>query len=158
MNRLDHPRLQPLFTTVLLLLGLFALAMAQNSPAARNAAHASALNQLLSGHGQAMISQPVTLSDVSIQDTTEDDILWVGASPDNTVLVMLQPSVTPIDSQGNPVPIASGDLVRVTGHVLRAPSTQILESWGISPAEAARVQRQGVVLQAVTFEVTKRNP
>jgi len=26
------------------------------------------------------------------------------------------------------------------------------------PAEAARVQRQGVVLQAVTFEVTKRNP
>jgi len=31
MNRFDHHRLQPLFTTVLLLLGLFALAMAQNS-------------------------------------------------------------------------------------------------------------------------------
>lgn len=71
---------------------------------------------------------------------------------------MLQPSVNPIDGHGTPAPFAAGDQVRVRGHVLRAPSTRALENWGVSPANAARVQREGVVLQAVTFEVTKRHP
>jgi hypothetical protein len=69
------------------------------------------------------------------------------------VLVMLQPSVTPRDAQGNPTPIAAGDAVRITGQLLRAPSPEVLHDWGVSPAEAARVQRQGVVVQAVTFQL-----
>jgi hypothetical protein len=81
----------------------------------------------------------------------------VGASPDGSVLVMLQPSVNPMDAQGNPKSIAAGDQVRITGHVLRAPSTQVLKGWGVSPAEAARVQRQGVMVQAVTLEVIGRH-
>lgn len=145
----------PFILTILLLLGFLALAMAQNNPANRNAQRANALSRLLSGQGQAMISQPVTLENVGIQNLTEDDIVWVGASPGRSVMVMLQPSVNPIDPQGNPTPIAPGDQVQVTGHVLRAPSSQVLQSWGVSPGDAARVQQEGVVLQAVTFEVLK---
>lgn len=145
----------PFVTTMLLVLGLFALAMAQNSPAARNGQ--ADLNRLLSGQGRSMISQPVTLSNVAVQDLTQNDIVWVGANAKGSVLVMLQPSVNPIDQQGNPTPLATGDTVEVTGHVLRAPSSQALESWGVSPADAARVQRQGVVLQAVTLQVLRHN-
>lgn len=141
---------------LMLVLGFFALAMAQNG-AKRTANPPDALNQIVSGQGRAMIAQPATLANATIQRTTQEDIVWVGSAPDRSVMVMLQPSVNPIDPQGNPTPIAAGDQVRVTGHVLRAPSTQMLEGWGVSPADAARVQQQGVVLQAVTFEVTKHN-
>lgn len=135
------------------LLALGAPALAQHNPSPRPA---SALSQLLSGQGRAMISQPVNLSDVAVQNITQYDLLWVGTSPDSSVLVMLQPSVNPIDARGNPTPIAEGDQVRVTGHVLRAPDAQTLHSWGVSPADAARVQRQGVVLQANILEVLQR--
>jgi len=101
-----------------------------------------------------MISQPVTLSNATVQNVAQQDIVWVGGA-NNSVLVMLQPSVNPIDARGNPAPLAPGDQVRVTGHVQRAPSAQILQSWGVSPADAARVQRQGVVVQAETFEVLR---
>jgi len=30
----------------------------------------------------------------------------------------------------------------MTAHIVRAPSTQIPASWGVSPAGAARVQRE----------------
>ena len=140
----------------MLVLGFFALAMAQNA-AKGNPGAADVLNQIVSGQGRGMISQPATLVNASIQGKTQEDIVWVGSAPDRSVMVMLQPSVNPIDPQGNPTPIAAGDQVRVTGHVLRAPSAQKLESWGVSSADAARVQQQGVILQAVTFEVTKRN-
>lgn len=46
--------------------------------------------------------------------------------------------------------------MRMTAHIVRALSTQIPASWGVSPAGAARVRRK--VLQALTLEVTKRNP
>lgn len=143
----------PTFTIVLLILGFVALALAQNPPAARNGQSANVLNQLLQGNGRRMVSQPITLSNVAVQDITQNDVVWVGTSRDSSVLVMLQPSVNPRDAEGNPKPIAAGDHVRITGHVLRAPSPQILQGWGVSPAEAARVQRQGVVVQAVTFQV-----
>ena len=152
----DHHRFQPLFTMVLLVLGLFALAMAQTNPASRNAQPPNPVNQLLSGQGRRMIGQAVTLSNVAIQKITQSDILWVGTRPDRGVLVMLQPSVNPIDARGNPTPVAPNDLVRVTGYVLPAPSVQVLQGWGVSPADAAAVQQQGVVLQAATFEVTRR--
>jgi hypothetical protein len=147
----------PAFTMVLLMLGFVALALAQNTPAARTDQSSNVLNQLLQGNGRQRISQPVTLSNVAVQDTTQNDLVWVGASPDGSVLVMLQPSVNPMDAQGNPKSIAAGDQVRITGHVLRAPSTQVLKGWGVSPAEAARVQRQGVMVQAVTLEVIGRH-
>ena len=147
----------PAFTMVLLMLGFVALALAQNTPAARTDQSSNALNQLLQGNGRQRISQTVTLSNVAVQDTTQNDLVWVGTSPDSSVLVMLQPSVNPMDAQGNPKSLAAGDQVRITGHVLRAPSTQVLEGWGISPAEAARVQRQGVMVQAVTLEVVGRH-
>ena len=152
----DHHRFQPLFTTVLLVLGLFALAMAQTNPASRNAQPPNPLNQLLSGQGRRMIGQAVTLSNIAIQKITQGDILWVGTSPNDRTLVMLQPTVNPIDARGNPTPVAANDLVRVTGYVRPAPRVQVLQGWGISPADAARVQQQGVVVQAVTFEVTRR--
>lgn len=104
-----------------------------------------------------MISQPVALSNVTVQNLTQDDIVWVGASPNHSVLVMLQPSVNPMDVRGNPTPIAAGDHVRITGHVLRAPGTQVLRGWGVSAVDAARVQHQGVVVQAVELVVTKEN-
>lgn len=151
-----HP-FHEFFTMVLLVLGLFALAMAQNTRSRSNAPPANPLGQILSGQGRAKISQAVTLSQVAIQNITQNDILWVGTSPSNSVLVLLQPSVNPIDAHGNPAPIAVGNQVRVTGHVLRAPSRQQLQGWGVAPEAAARVQRQGVVLQAVTLEVTHRN-
>lgn len=156
MTPSQHHSFHPLFTIALLVLGLFALAMAQNSPA-RSAQPANALDQILSGQGQGMISQPVTLSNVTVQDVTQDDVIWVGANRENSVMVMLQPSVNPMDGRGNPTAIAPGDQVRVTGHVLRAPSTQELQGWGVSAADAGRVQRQGVVVQAVTFEVLKHS-
>lgn len=155
MTPSQHHSFHPLFTIALLVLGLFALAMAQNTPA-RSAQPANALDQILSGQGQDMISQPVTLSNVAIQDVTQQDIVWVGNNRDRSVMVMLQPSVNPMDGRGNPTPIAPGDQVRVTGHVLRAPSTPVLEGWGIPARDAGRVQRQGVMVQAVTFEVLKR--
>jgi len=153
MNPSDHHSVHPFFTTALLVLGLFALAMAQNHPAGKTHP-ANALDQLVSGQGRGMISQPVTLSNATVQNVTQQDIVWVGGT-NNSVLVMLQPSVNPIDARGNPAPLAPGDQVRVTGHVQRAPSAQILQSWGVSPADAARVQRQGVVVQAETFEVLR---
>jgi hypothetical protein len=143
----------PTLTIVLLILGFVALALAQNPPGTRNAQSANVLNRLLQGKGRQMISQPVTLSNVAVQDTTQNDIVWVGSSANSSVLVMLQPSVTPRDAQGNPTPIAAGDAVRITGQLLRAPSPEVLHDWGVSPAEAARVQRQGVVVQAVTFQL-----
>ena len=143
----------PGFTIVLLILGFVALALAQNPPGAGNGQSANALNQLLQGKGRQMISQPVTLSNVAVQDITQDDMVWVGTSRDSSVLVILQPSVNPMDARGNSRPISAGDQVRITGHVLRAPSAQVLRGWGVSPAEAARVQRQGVVVQAVTVQV-----
>jgi len=149
-------RFQPLFTTVLPVLGLFALAMAQTNPASRNAQPPNPVNQLLSGQGRRMIDQAVTLSNIAIQKITQGDILWVGTTPNDRTLVMHQPSVNPIDARGNPTPVAANDLVRVTGYVRPAPSVQVLQGWGISPAYAARVQQQGVVVQAVTFEVTRR--
>jgi len=153
MTPSDHHSVHPFFTTALLVLGLFALAMAQNHPAGKTHP-ANALDQLVSGQGSGMISQPVTLSNATVQNVTQQDIVWVGGT-NNSVLVMLQPSVNPIDARGNPAPLAPGDQVRVTGHVQRAPSAQILQSWGVSPADAARVQRQGVVVQAETFEVLR---
>ena len=129
MTSRDRQRF-PVVTILLLVLGLFALAMGQNNPASQKAPPADALNRLLSGQGQAIISQPVTLHNVAIQDLTQDDIVWVGTSPTRSVMVMLQPSVNPMDPQGNPTPIAPGDPVQITGHVLRAPNTQVLESWG----------------------------
>jgi hypothetical protein len=153
MTPSDHHSVHPFFTTALLVLGLFALAMAQNHPAGKTHP-ANALDQLVSGQGRGMISQPVTLSNATVQNVTQQDIVWVGGT-NNSVLVMLQPSVNPIDARGNPAPLAPGDQVRVTGHVQRAPSAQILQSWGVSPADAARVQRQGVVVQAETFEVLR---
>jgi len=153
MTPSDHHSVHPFFTTALLVLGLFALAMAQNHPAGKTHP-ANALDQLVSGQGRGMISQPVTLSNATVQNVTQQDIVWVGGA-NNSVLVMLQPSVNPIDARGNPAPLAPGDQVRVTGHVQRAPSAQILQSWGVSPADAARVQRQGVVVQAETFEVLR---
>jgi len=153
MTPSDHHSVHPFFTTALLVLGLFALAMAQNHPAGKTHP-ANALDQLVSGQGSGMISQPVTLSNATVQNVTQQDIVWVGGA-NNSVLVMLQPSVNPIDARGNPAPLAPGDQVRVTGHVQRAPSAQILQSWGVSPADAARVQRQGVVVQAETFEVLR---
>lgn len=156
MSRSDHRHFHPVFMVLMLVLGFFALAMAQNG-ANRVPVPPNALNRIVSGQGRGMIAQPATLANATIQRTTQEDIVWVGSAPDRSVMVMLQPSVNPIDPQGNPTPIAAGDQVRVTGHVLRAPSAQVLESWGVSPAEAARVQQQGVVLQAVTFEVTKYN-
>lgn len=155
MSHSDSNRF-PAFTIVLLMLGFVALALAQNTPADRNGPSAGVLNQLVQGNGRQMISQPVTLAHVAVQDTTQNDIVWVGTSPDSSVLVMLQPSVNPRNAQGNSTPIAAGDQVRITGHVLRAPSTQVLRGWGVSQAEAARVQRQGVVVQAVTFEVMRK--
>jgi hypothetical protein len=143
----------PAFTIVLLILGFVALALAQNPPGAGNGQSPNVPNQLLQGKGRQMISQPVTLSNVAVQDITQDDMVWVGTSRDSSVLVILQPSVNPMDAQGNPKPISTGDQVRVTGHVLPAPSTKALQGWGVSPPEAARVQRQGVVVQAVTFQV-----
>ena len=154
MTPSDHHSVHPFFTTALLVLGLFALAMAQNHPAGKTHP-ANALDQLVSGQGRGMISQPVTLSNAAVQNVTQQDIVWVGANSNNSVLVMLQPSVNPIDARGNPAPLAPGDQVRVTGHVQRAPSAQILQSWGVSPADAARVQRQGIVVQAETFEVLR---
>lgn len=156
MSRSDHRHFQPVFMVFMLVLGFFALAIAQNA-ANRNPGTADVLNQIVSGQGRGMISQPATLANATIQGKTQEDIVWVGSAPDRSVMVMLQPSVNPIDPQGNPSPIAAGDQVRVTGHVLRAPGAQKLESWGVSPADAARVQQQGVILQAVTFEVTRRN-
>ena len=156
MLRPDHRYFHPLFTTALLVLGFVALALAQNQAANGNARTNNILNQLLAGKGQQIISQPVTLSRVTVQDVTQNDLVWVGPSQDNSVLVMLQPSVNPMDAKGNPTPFAAGDQVRVTGHVVRAPSPQMLEGWGVSPSQAARVHQQGVILQAVTFEVTKR--
>jgi len=153
MTSSDQHSVHPFFTTALLVLGLFALAMAQNHPAGKTHP-ANALDQLVSGQGSGMISQPVTLSNATVQNVTQQDIVWVGGA-NNSVLVMLQPSVNPIDARGNPAPLAPGDQVRVTGHVQRAPSAQILQSWGVSPADAARVQRQGVVVQAETFEVLR---
>jgi len=153
MTSSDQHSVHPFFTTALLVLGLFALAMAQNHPAGKTRP-ANALDQLVSGQGSGMISQPVTLSNATVQNVTQQDIVWVGGA-NNSVLVMLQPSVNPIDARGNPAPLAPGDQVRVTGHVQRAPSAQILQSWGVSPADAARVQRQGVVVQAETFEVLR---
>jgi len=153
MTPSDRHSVHPFFTTALLVLGLFALAMAQNHPAGKTHP-ANALDQLVSGQGSGMISQPVTLSNATVQNVTQQDIVWVGGA-NNSVLVMLQPSVNPIDARGNPAPLAPGDQVRVTGHVQRAPSAQILQSWGVSPADAARVQRQGVVVQAETFEVLR---
>ena len=153
MTPSDQHSVHPFFTTALLVLGLFALAMAQNHPAGKTHP-ANALDQLVSGQGRGMISQPVTLSNATVQNVTQQDIVWVGGT-NNSVLVMLQPSVNPIDARGNPAPLAPGDQVRVTGHVQRAPSAQILQSWGVSPADAARVQRQGVVVQAETFEVLR---
>src|SRR5690348_3753772 len=153
MTPSDHHSVHPFFTTALLVLGLFALAMAQNHPAGKTHP-ANALDQLVSGQGRGMISQPVTLSNATVQNVTQQDIVWVGGA-NNSVLVMLQPSVNPIDARGNPAPLAPGDQVRVTGHVQRAPSAQILQSWGVSPADAARVQRRGVVVQAETFEVLR---
>jgi hypothetical protein len=153
MTPSDQHSVHPFFTTALLVLGLFALAMAQNHPAGKTHP-ANALDQLVSGQGSGMISQPVTLSNATVQNVTQQDIVWVGGA-NNSVLVMLQPSVNPIDARGNPAPLAPGNQVRVTGHVQRAPSAQILQSWGVSPADAARVQRQGVVVQAETFEVLR---
>ena len=153
MTPSDQHSVHPFFTTALLVLGLFALAMAQNHPAGKTHP-ANALDQLVSGQGRGMISQPVTLSNATVQNVAQQDIVWVGGA-NNSVLVMLQPSVNPIDARGNPAPLAPGDQVRVTGHVQRAPSAQILQSWGVSPADAARVQRQGVVVQAETFEVLR---
>jgi hypothetical protein len=153
MTPSDHHSVHPSFTTALLVLGLFALAMAQNHPAGKTHP-ANALDQLVSGQGRGMISQPVTLSNATVQNVTQQDIVWVGGA-NSSVLVMLQPSVNPIDARGNPAPLAPGDQVRVTGHVQRAPSAQILQSWGVSPADAARVQRQGIVVQAETFEVLR---
>lgn len=157
MSRSDHRHAQPFFLVLMLVLGFFALAMAQNGAKQNNSRPPDALNQIVSGQGRGMIAQPATLANATIQGVTQEDIIWVGNAPDRSVMVMLQPSVNPIDPQGNPAPIAAGDQVRVTGHVLRAPSAQVLESWGVSPGDAARVQQQGVVLQAVTFEVTRRN-
>jgi hypothetical protein len=34
---------------------------------------------------------------------------------------------------------------------------QVLQGWGVSAEDAARMEQQGVVVQAVTFVVTKRN-
>lgn len=157
MTPSDHRHFHPLFTTSMLVLGLIALAIAQNSPAARSGQPPNAVAQLLSGKGRTMIGQTVTLSKVAIHVINQNDIVWVGGSPNSSVMVMLQPSVNPIDAQGNPTPIRAGDQVRITGHVLRAPSAQVLQSWGVSPADAARVQLQGAVVQAVTFEVLNRN-
>ena len=156
MLRSDHRHFHPLFTTALLVLGFVALALAQNQAANGNARPDNILSQLLTGKGRQIISQPVTLSRVTVQNVAQNDLVWVGPSQDNSVLVMLQPFVNPMDAKGNPAPFAAGDQIRVTGHVLRAPSPQVLEGWGVSPSEAARVQKQGVLLQAVTFEVTKR--
>lgn len=156
MPRSDHRHFHPLFTTALLVLGFVALALAQNQAANGNARPDNILSQLLTGKGQQLVSQPVTLASVTVQDVTQNDLVWVGPSQDNSVLVMLQPSVNPMDAKGNPTPFAAGDQVRVTAHVLRGPSPQMLEGWGVSPSQAARVQKQGVILQAVTFEVTKR--
>ena len=156
MSRPDHRHFHPVFMVLMLVLGFFALAMAQNA-ANRNAGSPNVLNQIVSGQGRGMISQPATLANATIQGKTQEDIVWVGSAPDRSVMVMLQPSVNPIDPQGNPTPIAAGDQVRITCHVLRAPGTQVLASWGVSPADAARVQQQGVILQAVTFEVMKHN-
>jgi hypothetical protein len=108
-------------------LALLPLAQAQNNAPGQNAKQpakqpANTLDQLASGRGRALLAQPVTLDQVAIQNITQNDIVWVGASPNDSVLVMLQPSVNPMDAQGNPTPIAAGDVVRVTGHVLAAPS------------------------------------
>lgn len=156
MSRSDHRHFPPVFMVLMLVLGYFALAMAQNA-ANHNAGPPNVLNQIVSGQGRGMISRPATLAHATIQGMTQEDIIWVGSAPDRSVMVMLQPSVNPIDPQGNPTAIAAGDQVRVTGHVLRAPSVQVLESWGVSPADAARVQQQGVVLRAATLEVIRRN-
>jgi len=143
--------------TVALVLSLCSGLAAQSHSQKRHAQPPDTFSKLLSGNGRALISQPATLSNVTIQDITQNDIVWVGSDAARSVMVLLQPSVNPIDPQGNPTPIAAGDSVRVTGHVIAAPSTQLLQNWGVSAAEAARVQRQGVALQAVTFEITHKN-
>ena len=147
---------QSLVLTLLVVLALAPTGRAQNR-AGTNEQPGSAMEQLLSGRGRQMIGRSVSLSHVAVQNLTQDDIVWVGNTASQSVLVMLQPSVNPIDAQGNPTPIAAGDQVRVTGHVIASPNAQVLQSWGVSPADAARVERQGAVLQAVTFEVIARN-
>jgi hypothetical protein len=150
-------QLTTVLSAALLALVLLPAAVAQNNSQPSTLDQpANALDQLLSGQGRKLISQPVTLSHVAIQGMTQDDILWVGPNAGRRVLVMLQPSVSPIDAQGNPTPVAAGDIVRVTGHVIPAPSAQQLQSWGVPPTDAARVQHDGVIIQATTVEITQR--
>lgn len=152
-----HRQLIALVSAALLSLVLLPATQAQNNSQPNTPSQpANALDQLLSGQGRKLISQPVTLSHVAVQGMTQDDILWIGPNAARRVLVMLQPSVSPIDAHGNPTPVAAGDMVRVTGHVIAAPSAQQLQSWGVPPADAARVQRGGVIIQATTVEVTQR--
>jgi hypothetical protein len=111
---------------------------------------------LFSSKKDSLIGQPITLRNVQVRDKTGRDAIWVGASPQQMILVTMPSIVRPLYPDGREARLDKGDLVTVNGVVQRAPLPfQLREAWGVNRSDADVLGENGVIINGLRVEVTQ---
>lgn len=102
---------------------------------------------------QPYVGQPFTVSNVPVQAVVNDRALWVGASGEPPMLVVLTGSNNTTANAN----ISQGSRININGTVQKAPlATQAKQQWSLSDDDAGQVEQQGAYIQAT--EVTSQSP
>lgn len=105
---------------------------------------------LTSPDKQSYIGRQITLNNVQVQGTAGHRGYWIGPNGNRRLLV--------VGANTGAVKLQSGQLVSVNGTVERAPTAQQAQAeWGISSDDAARLEKDGVYIQAGQLQASNRH-
>jgi hypothetical protein len=105
---------------------------------------------LTSPDKQSYIGRQIALNNVQVQGTAGQRGYWIGPNGNRRLLV--------VGGNTGAVKLQAGQLVSVNGTVERAPTAQQAQAeWGISSDEAARLEKDGVYIQAGQLQASNRH-
>ena len=100
---------------------------------------------LQAGSKQSFVGEHFDIHNVPVRRITSTQLFWIGPESD-PMLVVLQPKAA---KAFNGTTIVAGGLADVTGTVAKAPPREQAQSqWSLSGGDAARLEKQGVYIQA----------
>jgi len=103
------------------------------------------MSVLQAGSKQSFIGEHFDIHNVPVRRIASTQLFWIGPESD-PMLVVLQPKAA---KAFNGTTIVAGGLADVTGTVAKAPPRdQAQRQWSLSGGDAARLEKQGVYIEA----------
>lgn len=92
------------------------------------------------------IGQAFNIRNVPVEQVVSPQALWIGNVNNSVPMLVVVPAGANADS------FAHGEWVNVTGRIEKAPPANVAaKQWGLSQANAQRLETQGVYIQANQF-------